>query len=94
MPSVSVGGQGIGTPPIGPLSPGWEPVHNLIRGTRINLKALPWTAEELYHRPIGVLPNPAPAGLQFRGSAVKPTTVRRGAKPSAPDFGKMWAGAG
>lgn len=92
--TVAVGGQSIGNPPIGPGSPGYEPVHNLIRGLYINMKAMEWTNEMLYHRPIGHLPNYAPAGLQFVAERIPAQTKTKPVPPASPDFGRLWAGAG
>lgn len=97
MPSltVGVGGQSIGNPPIGPLSPGWEAVYNLIRGERINLRAEPWTEKMLFHRPIGHMPNAAPAGLQYRASRLGIQAPKRNRNAAnAPNFGSFWAGVG
>lgn len=95
--TVAIGGQSIGHPPIGPTSPGYEPIYNLIMGARINMKAEPWTIEMLYHRPIGHMPNYAPKGVQFRGSRLPVIAARKGNAPVpgvAPNFGNLWAGVG
>lgn len=95
--STNVGAQAIGTPPIGVLSPGWQPIHNLIYGMRLNLIAEPWTEEVLYHRATGALPNPAPIGLSFQASRIPTTTLRRPyvpVPPNPPKFGKRVAGVG
>jgi hypothetical protein len=93
--TVAVGGQGIGNPPIGPLSPGFEPVYNLIMARRLNLRAVPWTSEILYHRGLpGRRPNLAPLGVTWRGSRIPTKGLRKNPHPTAPYFGATWAGVG
>lgn len=92
--TVAVGGQSIGNPPSGPLSPSFEPVHNLIRGMYLNLKGMDWFSEISYHRPQGVMPNTAPAGLTFRGSRISTASPRKTAVPTPIQSSTVWAGLG
>lgn len=90
----NVGGQSLGHAPQGPLSPSFEPIHNIFRAMWLNLKNDNWTVNMLAHRPIGHMPNLAPANLQYRGTRIRTGGVGKKATPSAPFFGQTWAGTG
>lgn len=93
--TVAVGGKSIGRAPLGPGSPSFEPIHNLIRVPLLNLRAMPWTREILFHRGLpGRRPNLAPVGLSYVGARMQARSPRRIAHPTAQNFGNTWAGVG
>ena len=94
--TIGVGGEAMGRASTGPLSPGFEPLHPLIKAMRFNLQAYDWPVEMREHRPTGVLPNLAPVGLQFVARRIRTVTPQsRGGYPvsgASPRFGSRYAG--
>lgn len=92
-------GAEFGALPIGPLSPGYNPLLGTIEGAFINLlQRFNWRSEITFHRPVGKLPNLAPPNLAFVGQAIPTVPARGSLRPrvlaSAPNFGPFWNGTG
>ena len=98
--TTAVGGQVTGRPPIGPPSPGSEPLHARIVARYFNILRYPFAAEFAFHKQV-LAPymgrGEDPAGLQFVARPQRSVTpAARGVPPvpgAAPDHGYSYIGA-
>lgn len=100
MAGVTTGvyGAPFGRAPLGPLSPGIEPLHPYIRARFFNIQnRYSWATEMLYQRAKGVRPNLAPPNIAFKARAQRTVTPgSMGVPPvygNALNFGPVWAGS-